>query len=124
MYTVGLDVDIFVFTEIYQLMFIFFNSFQVILLIITNNFVKKYYHFIDRWKKILLCAGNTCKSNPLVFITLGKIYFNIKIFCLFFKRSSQSAGNFSFSRNATATTKNTFNKLQLHILFLNLATLL
>ena len=51
--------------------------------------------------KILLYAGNSWLSNPLVFITLGKIY-------LFF--TGQSAGNFSFSTKAKAVTKNTYNK--------------
>ena len=51
--------------------------------------------------KILLYAGNSWLSNPLVFITLGKIY-------LYF--TGQSAGNFSFSTKAKAVTKNTYNK--------------
>ena len=51
--------------------------------------------------KILLYAGNSWLSNPLVFITLGKIY-------LFF--TGQSAVNFSFSTKAKAVTKNTYNK--------------
>lgn len=54
MYTVGLDVDKFVFT-----------------------------------KKILLYAGNSYLSSPLVFFTLGTIYLYIIL--------GQSAGNFSFS---------------------------
>nr|YP_010697800.1 LAGLIDADG homing endonuclease [Porodaedalea chrysoloma]WCF76761.1 LAGLIDADG homing endonuclease [Porodaedalea chrysoloma] len=51
--------------------------------------------------KILLYAGNSCISSPLVFITLGKIYLNLL--------PGQSAGNFSFSTKATAKTKNTYN---------------
>jgi hypothetical protein len=54
-------------------------------------------------EKILLCAGNSCISSPLIFIMLGKIYF------LPNKMSGQSAGNFSFSTKATADTKNTYN---------------
>jgi hypothetical protein len=53
------------------------------------------------WEKILLCAGNSCLSIPLVFITLGKIYLKQKL--------GQSAGNFSFSTKATASTKNIYN---------------
>ena len=53
-------------------------------------------------EKILLYAGNSCTSSPLVFITLGKIYFK-------FTKPGQSAGNFSFSTKATAITKNTYN---------------
>ena len=51
--------------------------------------------------KILLYAGNSWLSNPLVFIALGKFY-------LYF--TGQSAGNFSFSTKAKAVTKNTYNK--------------
>ena len=53
--------------------------------------------------KILLNAGNPCISGPLVFIALGKIYLE------FNKLPGQSAGNFGFSTNATADTKNTYN---------------
>jgi len=49
-------------------------------------------------QKILLYAGNSCISSPLVLIALGTIYL--------FKR--QSAGNFRFSTKATAATKNTY----------------
>lgn len=55
-------------------------------------------------KKILLYAGNSIKSNPLVFITLGTIYL-LQNYLL-----GQPAGNFSFSSTATAITKNTYNK--------------
>ena len=48
--------------------------------------------------KILLYAGNSSIYSPLVLIALGKIYIFIW----------QSAGNFSFSANATAVTKNTY----------------
>ena len=52
--------------------------------------------------KILLYAGNSLLSSPLVFIALGTIY-------LYFTR--QSAGNFfCFSTMAKAATKNTYNK--------------
>ena len=56
--------------------------------------------------KILLYAGNSSISSPLVFIALGKIYFK-KQFTLPSPR--QSAGNFSLSTKATASTKNTYN---------------
>lgn len=69
MYTVGLDVDKFVFTE-----------------------------------KILLYAGNSCISSPLVLFTLGTIYL------LQYYLPGQSAGNFCFSTKATAVAKNTYNK--------------
>ena len=52
-------------------------------------------------EKILLYAGNSCICSPLVFSTLGKIYLNIK--------PGQSAGNFSISTKATASTKNIYN---------------
>ena len=50
---------------------------------------------------ILLYAGYSWLSNPLVFIALGKFY-------LYF--TGQSAGNFSFSTKAKAVIKNTYNK--------------
>lgn len=50
--------------------------------------------------KILLYAGNPWISSPLVLFTLGKIYF----------LKGQSAGNFGFSKIATAVAKNTYNK--------------
>ena len=53
-------------------------------------------------EKILLYAGNSLLSSPLVLVALGIIYL------LFIK--GQSAGNFSFSTEATAATKNTYNK--------------
>jgi LAGLIDADG endonuclease len=78
MFTVGLDVDTCVFTELHYFLF-----------------NKKVYE----WEKILLCAGNSYINSPLVFIALGKIYF---------KKLRQSAGNFSFSTKATASTKNIY----------------
>lgn len=54
-------------------------------------------------EKILLYAGNPCISSPLRFILLGKIYFMINNF------PGQSAGNFSLSAKATASTLNTYN---------------
>lgn len=52
--------------------------------------------------KILLNAGNSWLSSPLVFIALGTIY-------LYFTR--QSAGNFfCFSTMTKVATKNTYNK--------------
>ena len=90
MFSVGLDVDKLVFTELHQ--------FSYLNLVNPSK---------DEWEKILLYAGNSDISSPLVFITLGKIYLK-NIF------SGQSAGNFSISTKATATTKNTdhnYNKL-------------
>ena len=52
-------------------------------------------------EKILLYAGNSCISSPLVSIALGKIYLKFK--------PGQSAGNFSFSTRSTDGTKNTYN---------------
>jgi len=49
-------------------------------------------------KKILLYAGNSFINSPLVLITLG----TISLFKV------QSAGNFGFSTEATAVTKNTY----------------
>ena len=55
--------------------------------------------------KILLNAGKSWLSSPLVFMVLGKIYL-----CLIYF-SGQSAGNFFwFSTKAKAVTKNTYNK--------------
>lgn len=54
--------------------------------------------------KILLYAGNSYLSNPLVLIALGTIYL-LHSFML-----RQPAGNFSFSTNTTVVTKNTYNK--------------
>ena len=86
MFSVGLDVDNFklVFTELRQL-----------------YLLKQEGNYKGEWEKILLCAGNSCISSPLVFITLGKIYLK--------QKPGQSAGNFSISKKATATTKNTYN---------------
>lgn len=53
-------------------------------------------------KKILLYAGNSCISSPLLFI--GTIY----LFHNYMSR--QSAGNFGFSRMPPAVTNNTYNK--------------
>lgn len=53
-------------------------------------------------EKILLYAGNSCISSPLVFFTFGKIYLKHHL-------PGQSAGNFSFSTKATESTKNTYN---------------
>lgn len=71
MYTVGLDVDKLVFT------------------------------FPEGDIKILLYAGNSWLSSPLVFIALGTIYLYL---------TRQSAGNFfCFSTMVKAATKNTYN---------------
>lgn len=53
MFTVGLDVDKFVSTELH----LGLDS-------------------LGEWKKILLYAGNSSISSPLAFIALGKIYLN------------------------------------------------
>lgn len=53
-------------------------------------------------EKILLYAGNSWLSSPLVFIALGTIYLYL---------TGQSAGNFfCFSTMVKAVTKNTYNK--------------
>ncbi len=54
--------------------------------------------------KILLYAGNSWLNSPFVFLPLGIIYLYHKFI------TGQSAGNFSFSLNAPAVTKNTYNK--------------
>jgi hypothetical protein len=96
MFSVGLDVDRFVSTEL-------------------NFFL---YWFSDHTpirEKILLYAGNSCLSSPLVFTSLGKIYLNN------FNCSGQSAGNFNNSTNALACAKDTFNcffnlpKISVHV---------
>uniref|UniRef100_UPI0030035C3F LAGLIDADG endonuclease n=1 Tax=Cubamyces lactineus TaxID=1391043 RepID=UPI0030035C3F len=51
-------------------------------------------------EKILLYAGNSCISSPLALSALGKIYLN--------SQSGQSAGNFTQSTKASASTKNTY----------------
>jgi hypothetical protein len=89
MFSVGLDVDKLVFTELHQFTFLDLDQDQ-------ENMLKY------EWEKILLYAGNSCISNPLVFVTLGKIYLKNTF-------SRQSAGNFSISTKATASTKNTYN---------------
>jgi hypothetical protein len=52
-------------------------------------------------KKILLYAGNSYISGPLVLITLGTIYLN--------KFLGQSAGNFGFRINTMVNSKNVYN---------------
>lgn len=84
MFSVGLDVDTFVLTELLQ------------------KIKQNYYLFYER-EKILLYAGNSYLSNPLVFISLGKIYLKNK------NLLGQSARNFSNNTNATASIKNTYN---------------
>lgn len=86
MFSVGLDVDNFVSTELHLgLQWQFYCCCES----------------LGEREKILLYAGNSCISNPLAFIALGKIYLNTL--------PGQSAGNFSFSTKATAVTKNTYN---------------
>lgn len=91
MFAVGLDVDTLklVFTELHQF-----------------YFLEQEGSYTGEWEKILLCAGNSCISSPLVFITLGKIYYP---WTKKFNLPGQSAGNFSISTKATASTKNTYN---------------
>ena len=72
------------------------------------DFLEQEGYYIGEWEKILLCAGNSCISSPLVFITLGKIYYPLPG-TKKFKLPGQSAGNFSLSTKATASTKNTYN---------------
>ena len=55
--------------------------------------------------KILLYAGNSFLNSPLVLVTFGIIYL---FYVLYIK--GQSAGNFSLSSEASAVTKNTYNK--------------
>jgi LAGLIDADG endonuclease len=81
MYAVGMDVDTFYFVS---------TEHHWTLLKIANS----------EWEKILLYAGNFSISNPLLFIRLGKIYLRV---------SEQSAGNFSFSTKATASTNNFYS---------------
>lgn len=88
MFSVGLDVDKFVFTELQP-----FSRF----------YLAQDYDSKVEWEKILLYAGNSCICSPLVFITLGKIY--LKQLNL----PGQSAGNFIIRQKATASTKNTYN---------------
>jgi hypothetical protein len=83
MFSVGLDVDKLVSTELHFLLLEYIES--------------------ER-EKILLYAGNSSISSPLVSITLGKIYLKNNI-----NSPRQSAGNFSFSRKVTTNTKNIYN---------------
>ena len=55
-------------------------------------------------QKILLYAGNSCISSPLIIFIFGTIYL------LWYHTPGQSARNFGFSTMATAVTKNTHNK--------------
>jgi len=82
MFTIGMDVDT-------LLGFVSTELFQI-------NFEER--------EKILLYAGNSFMSSPPLFSKVGKIY------SLQYKLKGQSAGNFGFSSNATAVTKNTYNK--------------
>jgi hypothetical protein len=88
MFSVGLDVDTLVSTELHQIRFLSLGQ--------RNN-------INDEWEKILLYAGNSCTSNPLAFIALGKIYLNNT------NSTGQSAGNFSISTIAKAGTKTRYN---------------
>lgn len=74
----------------------------------VDKFVSTELHlglfYLGEWEKILLFAGNSSISSPLVFIALGKIYLST--------HPGQSAGNFRFSTKAKAVTKNTYNNYQ------------
>ena len=71
----------------------------------VDKFVFTEYHLYDLVKsdreKILLYAGNSSIGSPLVFMTLGKIYSKNK--------TGQSAGNFTFSKCASAGLDHTKN---------------
>jgi len=103
MFSVGLDVDKFVFTELHLIFKIYFEDLIYSIKYLQGKILNIF--FKDEWEKILLYAGNSCLSNPLVFITLGKIYLKN----LFIKIPGQSAGNFNISTKATASAKNTYN---------------
>lgn len=95
MFSVGLDVDTFVSTELHLSLY---SS--------------------GEWEKILLYAGNSSISSPLAFIALGKIYLGptppqgSRTWQVGGAIAGQSAGNFSISTKATAVTKNTYNSYQ------------
>lgn len=93
MFSVGMDVDTIalVSTELYQ--FYFYQYYFIYL-----DFLK-----FDEWEKILLFAGKSKLSNPLIFIMLGKIYLKNKNIL------EQSAGNFNISTNTTVRAINTYN---------------
>jgi hypothetical protein len=95
MFSVGLDVDTLVFTELHQCYNLLFVYEQDRISLELG---------LGEWEKILLYAGKSCISSPLVFIALGKIYLKNVL-----SDSGQSAGNFSFSTKATASTKNIYN---------------
>ena len=80
------------------------------------DFLEQEGYYIGEREKILLCAGNSCISSPRhaypcyllaeqCIARVGKAWKNLltKI-----KYPGQSAGNFSFSTKATASTKNTY----------------
>lgn len=101
MFSVGMDVDTLVFTELHFI-FLFLEYIQ------------------SEWEKILLYAGNSSISSPLVFITLGKIYLPLSLTIWRWVKdyknlSRKSAGNFSFSRKVSTNTNNVYNS------YLNLA---
>lgn len=91
MFSVGLDVDTFVFTELP-----FLSIFS------SENISLGNYLNLER-EKILLYAGNFCINSPLVFSAFGKSYLIKKTF------PEKSAGNFSISTKAMASTTNTYN---------------
>lgn len=119
MFSVGLDVDKLVFTELYlHELYLIISSLLLKLDFINlyNNLISlnligegyRYYlekEILGEWEKILLCAGNSYLSSPLVSksttkfkSTLGKIYLRLL--------SGQSAGNFinNGSIKASAST--------------------
>ena len=68
-------------------------------------FTEHHQLIFDDWEKILLYAGNSSKSSPLILIMLGKICFKKNK-----NLSRQSAGNFSFSTKTSVVTKKTYTK--------------
>ena len=55
----------------------------------------------------MLYASNSCIRSPITSIVFGTIFL---LFWFIFIISGQLAGNFSFSTNVTAVTKNTYNR--------------
>jgi hypothetical protein len=116
MFAVGMDVDTLVFTE---LSINKFNVYDSELSTLHYSYLKQLICFIlenlynlER-EKILLCAGNFCTNSPLAFNAFGKICLTPALSLLGAKvkkmSPKQSAGNFSISTNAQASTKNTYN---------------
>ena len=110
MFAVGLDVDTFVFTELPFNKFSRLAHASRVKLSTTPACpqppfgpgclaLKGLEYFYLEWEKILLYAGNFSINSPLVFITFGKSYLKNKL------SPEQSAGNFSLSTTAMASTR-------------------